>query len=160
MGEVTEKKVTEPARTYADPFTAFRAEMDRMFHNFLQTPTFSLPFAGSGNGMVVPSADMKEADGGYTLTAELPGIAEEDIDLSVANGMITIKGEKSEEKTDEKESYHLTERRYGAFQRSFRLPDNVDEAKIKASFDKGVLTVSMPKSKDGKHQERKIKIGA
>ena len=160
MGDVTEKKSTEPARTYADPFTAFRAEMDRMFHNFLQTPTFALPFAGAGNGMVVPSADLKEGDGEYTLTAELPGMAETDVDLSVANGMITVKGEKTEEKKDEKENYHLTERRYGAFQRSFRLPENVDEAKIKAAFDKGVLTVTMPKSKDGKHQERKIKIGA
>jgi len=160
MGEVTEKKANEPARTYADPFAAFRAEMDRMFHTFLQTPTFSLPFAGAANGMVVPSADMKEGENEYTLSAELPGLSEDDIDLSVANGMITLKGEKTEEKKDEKANYHLTERRYGSFQRAFRLPENVDEAKIKASFDKGVLTVTMPKSKDGKHQERKIKIGA
>ena len=162
MSNVAEKKTTEPARTYADPFTAFRAEMDRMFHNFLQNPAFSmpLPFAGAGNGLVMPSADMKEGETEYTLTAELPGMAEENVDLSVSNGSITIKGEKTEEKKDEKENYHLTERRYGSFHRSFRLPDNVDEAKIKAAFEKGVLTVTMPKSKDGKHQERKIKIGA
>lgn len=160
MGDVAEKKTAEPTRTYADPFTAFRAEMDRMFHNFMQTPAFSLPFAGSGNGLVVPSADLKEGDTEFTLTAELPGMAEEDIDLSVAGGMISIKGEKTEEKKDETENYHLTERRYGSFHRSFRLPDNVDEVKIKAAFDKGVLTVTMPKSKTGGHQERKIKIGA
>lgn len=162
MGNLTESKRSEPAKTYADPFSAFRAEMDRMFHNFLQSPamSMSLPFTGIHSGLVVPTTDMKEGDTQITITTELPGMGEEDVEITVKSGTLTVKGEKTEEKKDEKDNYHLTERRYGQFQRSFRLPENIDEAKIKASFDKGVLTISMPKSKDGTHAERRIKIGA
>lgn len=161
MGNITESKSSEPAKTYADPFSAFRAEMDRMFHTFLQSPTFplSLPFTGAHSGLVVPTTDMKEGDTAITITTELPGMGEDDVEVTVKNGMLTVKGEKTEEKKDEKDNYHLTERRYGQFQRSFRVPENIDEAKIKAAFEKGVLTISMPKSKDGTHAERKIKIG-
>lgn len=162
MAEVPEKKSTEPAKSYADPFSAFRAEMDKMFHNFFPASGFPVgfPFGGSGaSGLVVPSADVKESDHTVTISAELPGLAEDDVDVTVRNGMLTIKGEKSEEKKEDKENYHLTERRYGEFQRSFKIPDGVDESKIKAAFEKGVLTITMPKSKDGGSQERKIKIG-
>ncbi|MEQ8334614.1 Hsp20/alpha crystallin family protein [Nisaea sp.] len=161
MGNITESKSSEPAKTYADPFSAFRAEMDRMFHTFLQSPTFplALPFTGAQSGLVVPTTDMKEGDTAITITTELPGMGEDDVEVTVKNGMLTVKGEKTEEKKDEKDNYHLTERRYGQFQRSFRVPENIDEAKIKAAFEKGVLTISMPKSKDGTHAERKIKIG-
>ncbi|WP_028465447.1 Hsp20/alpha crystallin family protein [Nisaea denitrificans] len=162
MGNITESKSSEPAKTYADPFSAFRAEMDRMFHNFLQSPamSMSLPFTGMHGGLVVPTTDMKEGDSEITITTELPGMGEEDVEVTVKSGTLTVKGEKSEEKKDEKDNYHLTERRYGKFQRSFKVPDNIDEAKIKAAFDKGVLTIKMPKSKDGTHAERRIKIGA
>ncbi|WP_193171182.1 Hsp20/alpha crystallin family protein [Nisaea nitritireducens] len=162
MGNITESKSSEPAKTYADPFSAFRAEMDRMFHNFLQSPamSMSLPFTGMHGGLVVPTTDMKESDTQISITTELPGMGEDDVEVTVKSGTLTVKGEKTEEKRDEKDNYHLTERRYGQFQRSFKLPENIDEAKIKASFDKGVLTITMPKSKDGTHAERRIKIGA
>ena len=161
MGNITESKSSEPVKTYADPFSAFRAEMDRMFHSFLQSPAFSmpLPFAGAHNGLVIPTTDMKESDTEISISTELPGMGEEDVEVTVKNGTITVKGEKTEEKKDEKDKYHLTERRYGQFRRSFTVPENIDEAKIKAAFDKGVLTISMPKSKDGTHAERRIKIG-
>lgn len=168
MGEVTQSKNhapaknREPAPHFPDPFSAFRAEMDKMFHSFLQTPAFSmqLPFAGFGNGAMMPSADMKESETEYKLTAELPGLAETDVELSVQNGNLVIKGEKTAEQKEDKENYHMSERRYGAFNRSFRLPGDVDEAKIKAAFDKGVLSVTLPKSKNGGHQSRTIKIGS
>lgn len=161
MGNITESKSSEPVKTYADPFSAFRAEMDRMFHSFLQSPAFSmpLPFAGAHSGLVIPTTDMKESDTEISISTELPGMGEEDVEVTVKNGTITVKGEKTEEKKDEKDNYHLTERRYGQFRRSFTVPENIDEAKIKAAFDKGVLTISMPKSKDGTHAERRIKIG-
>lgn len=160
MGNVTESKSSEPAKTYFDPFSAFRAEMDRMFYNVLQTPSLlPLPFSGIHSSLVVPTTDMKEDDTAFTISTEFPGMGEEDVEVTVHNGTITVKGEKTEEKKDEKDNYHLTERRYGQFQRSFRLPENIDETSIKATFNKGVLTISMPKSNHASHAERRIMIG-
>ncbi|MEO9903928.1 Hsp20/alpha crystallin family protein [Nisaea sp.] len=103
---------------------------------------------------------MKEGDKEITITTELPGMGEEDVEVTIKSGSVTVKSKKTEEKKDEKDNYYLTERRYGQFQRAFRVLENIDEAKITAAFDKGILTISMPKSKDSTDSERRIKIGA
>lgn len=152
-----------PARQYNDPFSAFRAEMDRVFENFfpggglMPQPKFTL--LSESGGMVVPTVDVKENDKTITITAELPGLSEKEVEIVLRDGVLTLKGEKREEKSEEKEDYHLTERRYGHFQRSFRVPDSVDQEAIKADFDKGVLKIEMPKTKEARKNERKIKIG-
>lgn len=110
------------------------------------TWTFSLP------------VDITENDANYEITAELPGLDERNIDVKVANGTLVIKGEKKEEKNERKKDYYLSERRYGSFERRFSVPEGVDTNKIEASFKKGVLTVTMPKTTEAKAAEKKIQV--
>ncbi len=159
------KKAEElPAKTYADPFSAFRGEMDRMFENFFgghdlpELTTPRTPLWGS-TGMVVPSMDIRETDDLVELTTELPGMDEKEVDLSIANGLLTLKGEKKYEHEDKDDNVHVMERRYGSFMRRFRLPDTVDVDAVKADFTKGVLKVTMPKKEETKKPEKKISIG-
>ena len=92
------------------------------------------------------------------IEGELPGVEEKDISVTLANGVLTIKGEKKQENEEKNESYYLTERSYGAFERSLRLPDTVDEAKVEAKFDKGVLKVTAAKKPEAVKAERRIEI--
>jgi HSP20 family protein len=96
----------------------------------------------------------------YKITAELPGLEEKDVNVTVAGGMLTIKGEKSFEKDEKKKDHHVSERAYGSFQRSFTLPDGVDADKIAADLAKGVLTVTVPKTAQAQKQQKKIEVKA
>src|SRR5207244_5523136 len=93
-----------------------------------------------------PAITMIEKENAYELTAELPGMDESSVELKVAGGVLTIKGEKKEEKEEKSGDYVLSERRFGSIQRSITLPESVDLDRIEASFKKGVLTVIMPKT--------------
>ncbi len=110
----------------------------------------------------MPVVNVAESDEEYEITAELPGIGEKDVDVSLADGVLTVRGEKKEEKEDKSKNYFLSERSYGSFQRSFRLPDDADDNKISADVTKGVLTVNIAKTAPAKKaaKERKIKIKA
>jgi HSP20 family protein len=107
-----------------------------------------------------PSVDIYEDDKGYVINAELPNIKKEDVKINIENGYITIQGERSFEKETKKEGrkYHVVERSYGAFSRSFKLPENSDKAKVEAKFENGVLSVTIPKSEESKPKEVEIKI--
>jgi HSP20 family protein len=107
----------------------------------------------------VPAIDIVESAKEFTLTAELPGIDQKDIDVSVEDGMLTIRGEKTEEKKEEEDKkVYLYERTYGSFQRSFALPPMVDGANVAAEFEKGVLKIHLPKSLDAKPKGKKVEI--
>jgi HSP20 family protein len=106
------------------------------------------------------AVDIAEKDGAYEIAAELPGLDEKDIEVKHANGMLTIKGEKKEETEEEKKGIYHSERRYGSFERSFRVPEGVDVDKIDARFEKGVLTVTLPKSPEALKAEKKIAVRA
>jgi HSP20 family protein len=108
----------------------------------------------------MPAVDVTEADGGYEVTAELPGMDEKNIEVKLANRTLTIKGEKRDEKEETKKDYYMRERNFGSFQRSFTLPEGVDIDKIEASFKKGVLTVTVPKTAEAKKAEKKIAVTA
>ena len=139
------------------PWRSFRDELDRVFDRFNQD--FAPWNIFSGNGLKWPSVDIAEDEKKYTITAELPGLAAADVDVSLDGNMLVIRGEKrNETKTDEK-NYHLTERSYGAFQRRFSLPESVDRNAINAAVDKGVLTVALPKlaSKDAIPKKIEVK---
>ncbi len=140
-----------------NPFADFRKEMDRAFESFFGKSNL-LKGDDKINEFMAPSIDVAENDGAITLTAELPGISEKDVDISIQNGILTLKGEKKFEKKDDKDDYHVIERRYGSFQRSMRLPPSVNENAVSAKFDKGVLTVTMPKKPGTAPAERKIAI--
>lgn len=129
-----------------DPFNFLRQEIDRLF----ETST-------SVQG-IRPEFDVKETKDGLHVTAELPGVSEKDIDIALADGILTISGEKKSEAVKEDETYHITERSYGSFTRSLRLPYEPEEKKISAVFQDGVLTLTIPRSKEVKASVHKIPI--
>jgi HSP20 family protein len=152
---------TPPAAAGAwEPFENLRREIDHAFENF-HPGSWRWPFGRRELAWgMAPAVDIVEKEKAYEITAELPGMDEKNVDVKLSNGMLTIKGEKSEEKEEKKKDYYLSERRYGSFQRSFPVPEGVDPDKVEANFKKGVLTVTLPKTADAQKQEKKIAIKA
>jgi HSP20 family protein len=161
-----EKKVDRPAEWR--PFESLRREVDRLFEDFQLGP-WRAPFGRSfydiepfWRGEVswgkMPAVDIADKEKAYEITAELPGMDESNVDVKFADGTLTIKGEKKEEKEEKKKDHHLSERRYGSFQRSFAVPDSVEADKIEAQFKNGVLTVTLPKRPEAQKSEKKIAI--
>ena len=107
---------------------------------------------------LTPTVDITETDTAYEMTAEMPGMDEKDFELMLSEGMLTLKGEKKEEHEEHDKDYRLCERRFGSFQRVFRLPKGVDDAKVSARFAKGVLHVTLPKSKEAQLKQRKVPV--
>jgi HSP20 family protein len=105
-----------------------------------------------------PRSDAAKEGETYTINLELPGVKREDIDISVHDGMLSVTGEKKAERKEEREGYFFSERQYGRFQRSFRLPPDVDEESIKAEFTDGVLSISVPKKALEAPKAKKIEI--
>ena len=147
------------------PLETLRKEVDRLFEDFgdgfWQRPFRSLSglersFAKSFAG--TPAVDIAETEKAYEITAELPGIDQKNVEVNVANGGITIKGEKKEETEEKKKDYYVSERRYGSFQRSFQLPAGVDLDKVAATFEKGVLRITLPKTAEAVTQQKKIPV--
>ncbi len=158
-----------PAAPQQHPLMALRDEVDRLFDSFFPTVAgrrglFDMdPFRRLGGwvrsgGGLAPEVDVKETDERYEITAELPGMDEADIEVTLREGMLTISGEKKMETKEEKADYHLTERSYGRFVRTFRLPETADEDKISAGFAKGVLSVVVPKTAAAPAHEKKIEV--
>jgi HSP20 family protein len=150
------------APRYRDPFAEMRAEMDRVFDSFLGRSLFGRPALfgrTEAAATVAPDIDIRENEKEIVVEAELPGIDEKDIEILVRDGVLTLKGQKKSERDEKKENYHLAERSYGSFERSFRLPDSIDEAQIKADFNKGVLCIVVPKRAEAVKSEKKIPIG-
>ncbi len=163
------KQTTEPVRggEVRRPFEALRKEVDRLFDDFgddfWRRPFHSLAaFERNWPKKFVasPAVDVAETDKSYGITAELPGMYEKNIEVNVANGGITIKGEKKEETVERKKDYYVSERRYGSFQRYFALPEGVDADKIAATFKNGVLTVTLPKTAEAQKPTKKIEVKA
>ena len=105
-----------------------------------------------------PKVDITETDMNFLITAELPGLDEKNVDLTLEDGTLTIKGEKKKETEDTQGEFYSRERSYGKFQRSFEVPTIIDQNKIDASFVKGVLKVTMPKTPEAKKEVKKIPI--
>ncbi|HHZ10615.1 MAG TPA: Hsp20/alpha crystallin family protein [Rhizobiales bacterium] len=159
-------KAAPAARSWS-PFENLRQEIDRLFDDFHPLGWRSpfgrmaggeVPWPKLGALQIAPAVDLVEKDNEFEITCELPGMDEKDIELKLAGDMLTIKGEKTEQKEEREKDYYLSERRYGSFQRSFQLPDGIDTGKIDASFAKGVLTVKMPKSAEAQKKEKKIEV--
>jgi HSP20 family protein len=162
---MAEKSVTQGGRgegRQPDPFNQLRGEMDRLFDSFMGgrgvLPRHLFEAGSLGGSLVVPQLEVRENEKAFVVSAELPGLEEKDIEVELHDGLLTIKGEKRIERKDDKENLHLTERRYGSFQRVLRLPDTIDEEKIAARFDRGVLRVDIPKRADAVRQPRKIQV--
>jgi len=149
---------SSPVSRPRDVFSAMRDEMERMFERAEHGwPRWPAVFKRDGDSMV-PELDVRENTNAVTVEAELPGVDEKDVTVTLANGVLTIKGEKKSEKEEKSDNYYLAERSFGSFERSIRLPDTVDDAKIEAKFDKGVLKVTAAKKPEAVKAERKIEI--
>jgi HSP20 family protein len=131
------------ARNDADPFLSLHRDINRVFDDAFRS--FGLPSAFGGTGSW-PSLDMRETEKGLEVSAEIPGVDEKDIEVTLANGQLTIRGEKKYERDQKEAGYHVMERSYGSFARTVPLPFDVDERAVTAVFDNGVLKVSLPKS--------------
>ena len=107
-----------------------------------------------------PRVDISESDKEFQVTAELPGMDEKNLDISLANSVLTLKGEKKEEKEDKRKDYYRMERSYGMFSRTIPLPEGVDLEKVEASFREGVLTVTLPKMVEAQKERKRIPIKA
>lgn len=151
------KHEKEPARTNNDVW-GLQSDINRLFDAFMNPFEDRAPAVAE----VSPNLDIAELKDKYEIKAELPGMDEKDINLSLEDGVLTISGEKkNESKEEEKDKgYYLRECSYGSFSRSVRLPDNIAEDKISAKFDKGVLTVDMPKNELSDSKARRIAISA
>jgi HSP20 family protein len=141
----------KPYKPFGD-LANLREEMDRMLNRFFG----EWPTTESFRGEWAPSLDVSESKENIVVRAEVPGIDAKDIDISLANDVLTIKGQKEQEREEKEENYHRVERSYGSFSRSVRLPREVSSDKIKASYKNGILKITLPKSEEAR--EIKIKV--
>ncbi len=142
-----------------DVFDAMRREMDRVFDQFGHGwPSLSPFLPAAARDVLVPSLDLKDTGKAFVISAELPGVDEKDVSLTVRDHMLTLKGEKKAEREEKGESHYLKERSYGSFERVVRLPEGADESKVEARFEKGVLTVTVEKRPEAVKEERRIEI--
>ncbi len=135
----------------------FHNEMGQMFNDLFASP--NEPTDETENRWN-PSVDIAETDNGFEVRAELPGVKQEDVNVSVRDNVLTLRGEKRQEETDEGKDYRRVERHYGSFQRAFTLPPNVDADAITAAYRDGVLTLIVPKAEEAKPKEIPIEVNA
>jgi HSP20 family protein len=145
----------EPVRE----LTSLQNEMNRLFNTFFDTPSTG----GNGNGgslrRWIPAMDLVETDDHFVLKADLPGLDESDVNIEVEDNVLTVSGERKADHEDNREGYVRVERAYGSFRRSLTLPDGVDAEAVSASFEKGVLQVSIPKPEQRKPRKVAIQVG-
>ena len=136
-------------------FERMRREMDRLWDSFFEG---GLRKRTEGAGEWLPSLYVAETKNEIVVKAEVAGMDPKDIDISLSDGVLTIKGEKKQEKEEKEADYHLTERSYGSFTRLVQLPKEVQSDKISASYKDGILKITLPKSEEAKKKEIKIKV--
>ncbi len=136
------------------PFKEMQRMIDRLFDEFpYEWPTLSRRF-----DEVIAPMDIFETEKGYEIEAEIPGMKKDDIEVNVTDRVLTIKGEKSDERKEEKKGARILERSYGMFERSFTLPDDADPEKIEAKYEDGVLKLLIPKRPESKSKKVKIEV--
>jgi len=143
-----------PWRPFGGELSPFRREMDRVWNRFFGEAPLARAFAEEWS----PTVDISESKDDFIIKAELPGMDEKDINVSISENVLTIKGEKKKEEEEKDEHHHFCERCYGTFQRSFQLPTNVQGDKVEVTLDKGVLMITLPKVEEAKKKEIQIKV--
>ena len=137
--------------TRIDPFR----ELASFFENFTEPTGKDQLTVGS----FVPPVDVYEDEQNLILKLEIPGLNDEDVNVSVENNTLTVQGERKFEKEEKEENFHRIERRYGSFVRTFKLPNTVDAEKVEASYDKGILKITLAKRAEAKPRQIKVGIG-
>lgn len=144
-----------PWRKGGDPFLSLRDEMDHLFDTFLGGR--HAPLSVFNDDKFAPPVNVTEDDKVITVTAELPGIEEKDVELTLTDGALTLKGEKKSESVEKDKNFYRSERLYGSFLRTVPLPTDVDADKAEASFKAGVLRVKLPKTAQAKAKKITVK---
>jgi HSP20 family protein len=139
----------------ADPFLSLHREMNRLFDDVMRGAPLSAAGGQGGSTLIAPNINVSESDAEVRVTAELPGVTDKDIHVDLNDDILVIRGEKKLEKKEDKENFHYIERSYGTFQRALQLPFPADPDQVKAHFENGVLTVTLPKNA---RQERARRI--
>ena len=139
-----------------DPFRSLFEEVQKTFEDFSRRT----PFARFGSDMLSPKVDVSETKDAVQVTAELPGVDESDVEVTLEDDVLTIRGEKKSEREEEDKdkNWHVVERSYGSFSRAIPLPFDPDATKVEAKFDKGVLRVHLPKPAEATKKQQKIAI--
>lgn len=154
-----EKPVPVKREDVEDPFYQLQRSMNRLFDEFFNSFSLS-PFEAFNEsfGAFSPRVDVSESDKEIKVSAELPGLDENDIEVSLAHNVLTISGEKKEEKEDKGKNYYRMERSYGSFRRSIPLPAEVEPDQVDAQFKKGVLTITLPKTAEAQSKKIAVKV--
>jgi HSP20 family protein len=143
-----------PWKPFQEELASMRKEMERLWDRFFS----ETPLAKSLAKGWQPTADLTETKDAIVVKAELPGMESKDIDVTISGDILTVKGEKEKEEEKKDEKYHYNERYRGYFERSFRLPAEVQKDKVEAAFDKGILTIILPKTAEAKTKEIVVKV--
>ncbi len=143
------------AMRHESPLDVWRSEMDRLFDRAM---SMGLDIPDRMGGHMFPEMDVRETDKEVKITAELPGIDEKDLEVKADESGLTLRGEKHEERKEEKEDYYLSERSFGSFHRHIPLPDGLMTDKAKAKFRNGVLKITIPKSPEAESKHKALKI--
>jgi HSP20 family protein len=142
-----------------DPFRELEEMSDRLNRMFARPATRT----NGKETMIVadwtPTVDISETEAEYQIKAEIPDVKKEDVKVTLEDGVLTIQGERKQEKEEKGKKYHRIERSYGSFVRSFSLPDVIDEERVKADFKDGVLNLHLPKSEKAKPKAIEVKVG-
>lgn len=166
--EIRKDKIVPAVNGNFDAFETFRREMDRMFDRL--TDNFAFPslrdfpttehFWPRLANVTTPVVDMSADEKAYRVTAELPGVEDKDVEVTVGDDYLYIKAEKRQAHDDKAKDHFVSERSYGVFQRTFALPVDVDRNAVDANFAKGVLTITLPKSAKAQAGTKKIEVKA
>ncbi len=144
------------------PLSRLHHDLDTLFDQMFQGVSRRSSLSRgrkTGGGLLMPQVDIGESQHNYTITVEVPGVQEKDIDLTLIDGTLTIRGEKRDEHEEKDKHFHRVERSYGSFQRMLSLPSDADENTVKAKFKDGVLSITIAKDPQAKPAVRKIAIG-
>jgi len=147
---------TKSGPTADDPFDSLQHTMNRLLESFRRE--IGRPGKNGDFGVVRSRMDISESDDAFEVMVELPGMDEKNVDVSVTDDALTIRGEKKTEESGKKKDYHYRECTYGSVERVVPLPDGIDSDKVAAKFKKGVLTVTIPKTAEARRQPRKIEV--
>lgn len=181
VSRVPERQKTDVPVRGGGPVSSLREEVNHLFDRFMGRPVTGRSGRHGGDlvgedlwardplSLLDPTGagfwrenfgqtDFSETDDEYEVQIDLPGLKRDDVDVDYADGVLTVSGERTDEREDERKGYYLSERGYGYFRRSFRVPDNVDQDNIGARFADGVLTIRLPKTEEARRNTRRIEV--
>lgn len=155
-----QKNSNLPARSakHYDPFNTLRSEFDRVFEDFFRGGTALAGFDKLSNEAIIPQIDVCETDKEMVVAAEIPGVDEKDVEVTLSGDVLTIRGEKKFEREDNNDNRKYVERYFGSFNRSMRLPFEAGEEDVAADIKNGVLTVTIPKPKNCQREAKRIEV--